>query len=370
MAGSQRERSKDRSAKKLLLLLLCGYHAVVARAWNNPHGYKVAAIGSRKAEAVCSVTPSSSSGATVPLNHRHGPCSPAPSAKAPTILELLQHDQLRANSAACAQLGTQGNNCSSSGCQYSVQYFDGSNTTGTYGSDTLALSDADTVTDFHFGCSYHEEEMDEEKFDGLMGLGGDVPSLVSQTAATYGKSFSYCLPPTNSTSGFLTFGAPNGTSGFVTTPMLRYTQAPTFYGVLLKDISVGGTPLRIQSSVFSGGSVMDSGTVITWLPRRAYSALSSAFRSGMRRYPRAAPVGILDTCYDFTGLSNVSVPTVELVFDGGAVMDLDSDGIMIEHCLAFAPTSDESFIGNVQQRTFEVLHDVGQGIFGFRSGTC
>uniref|UniRef100_A0A453PFF9 Peptidase A1 domain-containing protein n=3 Tax=Aegilops tauschii subsp. strangulata TaxID=200361 RepID=A0A453PFF9_AEGTS len=453
MAGSQRERSKDRSAKKLLLLLLCGYHAVVARAWNNPHGYKVAAIGSRKAEAVCSVTPSSSSGATVPLNHRHGPCSPAPSAKAPTILELLQHDQLRAkyikqklsgtaglqpldltvpttlgsalntleyvitvgigspavtqtmmidtgsdvswvrcnstdgvtlfdpsksttyapfscSSAACAQLGTQGNNCSSSGCQYSVQYFDGSNTTGTYGSDTLALSDADTVTDFHFGCSYHEEEMDEEKFDGLMGLGGDVPSLVSQTAATYGKSFSYCLPPTNSTSGFLTFGAPNGTSGFVTTPMLRYTQAPTFYGVLLKDISVGGTPLRIQSSVFSGGSVMDSGTVITWLPRRAYSALSSAFRSGMRRYPRAAPVGILDTCYDFTGLSNVSVPTVELVFDGGAVMDLDSDGIMIEHCLAFAPTSDESFIGNVQQRTFEVLHDVGQGIFGFRSGTC
>ncbi|XBI48158.1 hypothetical protein VPH35_111964 [Triticum aestivum] len=418
MAGSQRERSKDRSSKKLLLLLLCGYHSGLG----SPDVLQ-GAVGS------LTVTPSSSSGATVPLNHRHGPCSPAPSAKAPTILELLQHDQLRAkyikqkfsgtaglqpldltvpttlgsaldtleyvitvgigspavtqtmmidtgsdvswvrcnstdgvtlfdpsksttyapfscSSAACAQLGTQGNNCSSSGCQYSVQYFDGSNTTGTYGSDTLALSDADTVTDFHFGCSYHEEDMDEEKFDGLMGLGGDVPSLVSQTAATYGKSFSYCLPPTNSTSGFLTFGAPNGTSGFVTTPMLRYTQAPTFYGVLLKDISAGGRPLRIQSSVFSGGSVMDSGTVITWLPRRAYSALSSAFRSGMTRYTRA------------------------LVFDGRAVMDLDFDGIMIEHCLAFAATSDESFIGNVQQRTFEVLHDVGQGVFGFRSGAC
>ncbi|XP_044406598.1 aspartyl protease family protein At5g10770 [Triticum aestivum] len=270
------------------------------------------------------------------------------------------------SSAACTQLGNNGNNCSNSQCQYMVQYGDGSNTTGTYGSDTLALSASDTVKGFQFGCSHHEEGFNREKFDGLMGLGGDAQSLVSQTAATYGKSFSYCLPPTNRTSGFLTFGAPNVTSAFVTTPMLRWPRVPTFYGVLLQDISVGGTLLGIQPTVLSNGSVMDSGTILTRLPRRAYSALSSAFRSGMTRYPRAAPVGILDTCYDFTGLRNFSVPTVELVFDGGAVMDLDYDGIMISDCLAFAATSGVSIIGNVQQRTFEVLHDVGQGVFGFR----
>ncbi|KAF7080105.1 hypothetical protein CFC21_084237 [Triticum aestivum] len=454
MAGAQ---SKDRYARKLLLLLLCGgYYSVVARAADDARSYKVLAVGSLKAEVVCSVTPAPSSGATVPLNHRHGPCSPAPSAKVPTILELLQHDQLRAkyiqrrwsgkkgtddlqpldltlpttlgtaldtleyvitigigspavtqtmmidtgsdvswvrcnstdgttlfdpsksttyapfscSSAACTQLGNNGNNCSNSQCQYMVQYGDGSNTTGTYGSDTLALSASDTVKGFQFGCSHHEEGFNREKFDGLMGLGGDAQSLVSQTAATYGKSFSYCLPPTNRTSGFLTFGAPNVTSAFVTTPMLRWPRVPTFYGVLLQDISVGGTLLGIQPTVLSNGSVMDSGTILTRLPRRAYSALSSAFRSGMTRYPRAAPVGILDTCYDFTGLRNFSVPTVELVFDGGAVMDLDYDGIMISDCLAFAATSGVSIIGNVQQRTFEVLHDVGQGVFGFRSGAC
>jgi len=273
-------------------------------------------------------------------------------------------------SAACAQLGNQTNSCSNSGCQYTVRYLDDSNTTGAYGSDTLALSGSDTVDGFHFGCSSKEEGFDDEKFDGLMGLGGGAPSLVSQTAATYGNSFSYCLPTTNHTSGFLKFGAPNGTSGFATTPMLRWARVPTFYGVLLQDIAVSGSPLGIQPTVFSDGSVVDSGTVITWLPRRAYSALSTAFRSGMRNYTRASALGVLDTCYDFTGLDEVYVPAVELVFDGGAVVDLDLDGIMIQGCLAFAATSGLSIIGNVQQRTFEVLHDVGQRVFGFRSGAC
>jgi hypothetical protein len=66
---------------------------------------------------------------------------------------------------------------------------------------------------------------------------------------------------------------------------------------------------------------------------------------------------------------------VDLVFDGGAVVELVFDGIMIAagdgvECLAFAATSGLSLIGNVQQRTFEVLHDVGQSVFGFRSGAC
>jgi hypothetical protein len=54
--GSEREASKDRtSAKKLvLLLLLCSYHSLVARAGYDAHIIsKVFAIGLQKAEAVC-----------------------------------------------------------------------------------------------------------------------------------------------------------------------------------------------------------------------------------------------------------------------------------------------------------------------------
>lgn len=277
-------------------------------------------------------------------------------------------------SAPCTQLGADSSGCSGSQCQYMIMYGDGSNTTGTYGSDTLALTDSDTVTDFRFGCSHKEEGFDD-KLDGLMGLGGGTESLVSQTAATYGEAFSYCLPATSRDSGFLTLGAPNTTSGFETTPMLRSEEVPTFYGVLLQDIAVGGNLLGISPTVFSAGSVMDSGTIITRLPARAYSALSTAFKAGMRNYTRAPAVSLLDTCFDFTGLDSVSVPSVALVFDGGAVVDIVYDGIMIAvddvtECLAFSDEGTLSIIGNVQQRTFEVLHDVGQGVFGFRSDAC
>ncbi|XP_006647806.1 aspartyl protease family protein At5g10770-like [Oryza brachyantha] len=456
----------------LVLLLLCSCcHSLVAHAGNGER-HKVLELNSK---AVCSernAIPSSSGGTTVPLNHRHGPCSPVPSGKKrPTHEELLKRDQLRAehiqrkfsrNAAAvdgagelqqskasvptklgssldtleyvisvklgspgvtqtvsidtgsdvswvqcnpcpappchaqadplfdpaasstyaafscgaaeCAQLEQQGNGCgANSECQYGVQYGDGSTTNGTYSHDTLTLSGADVVKSFQFGCS-HTESGFSDQTDGLMGLGGGAQSLVSQTAAKYGNSFSYCLPPTSDSSGFLTLGGPSGgASGFVTTRMLRSRRVPTFYGARLQDIAVGGKQLGLPPSVFAAGSVVDSGTIITRLPQTAYSALSSAFRAGMKQYRSAPPRSILDTCFDFTGQTNISIPTVELVFSGGATVDLDANGIMFGSCLAFTSTGDDrttGIIGNVQQRTFEVLYDVGNSVLGFRSGAC
>jgi hypothetical protein len=275
------------------------------------------------------------------------------------------------SSAACAQLGREGNGCSNSQCQYIVTYGDGSSTTGTYSSDTLALGSS-TLGNFQFGCSHVESGFNDQTA-GLMGLGGGAQSLASQTAGTFGTAFSYCLPPTSSSSGFLTLGAATGSSGFVRTPMLRSSQAITFYGVRLQAIRVGGRQLNIPSYAFSAGTIMDSGTVITRLPRTAYSALSSAFKAGMRQYPRAPPSSILDTCFDFSGQSSVTIPTVALVFSGGAVVNLDASGIILDNCLAFAGNSDDrsfGIIGNVQQRTFEVLYDVGGSTVGFRAAAC
>jgi len=42
-------------------------------------------------------------------------------------------------------------------------------------------------------------------------------------------------------------------------------------------------------------------------------------------------------------------------------------------CLAFVATSDDGstgIIGNVQQRTFQVLYDVAGGAVGFKAGAC
>ena len=113
--------------------------------------------------------------------------------------------------------------------------------------------------------------------------------------------------------------------------------------------------------------------MITRLPPTAYQALRAAFRGRMGAYRPAPPRGNLDTCYDFAGVFVVRVPRVALVFDGNAVVELDPSGILFNDCLAFAPTSGDGLpgvIGNVQQRTIEVLYDVGGGAVGFRRGAC
>ncbi|XBI03676.1 hypothetical protein VPH35_132066 [Triticum aestivum] len=316
------------SIPKLVILLLCTcLHTLLAHGGDDLRTYKVLHAGALKSATVnCSqpqVTPSYG-GVTVPLHHRHGPCSPSPvpSTKAPTLQEMLRRDQLRAAYIT--------RNQSESG------------------------------------------NLLEDQTDGLMGLGGGAESLATQTAGTFGKAFSYCLPPTPDSSGFLTLGA--ATLGFVVkTPMLRSSEVPSYYGVRLQAIRVGGRQLSIPASVFSAGSIMDSGTIITRLPATAYSALSSAFKAGMKQYPPAQPMGIFDTCFDFSGQSSVSIPSVALVFSGGVVIDLATDGIILDSCLAFAANTDDSslgIIGNVQQRTIEVLYDVGGGAVGFKAGAC
>ncbi|KAF0904269.1 hypothetical protein E2562_033033 [Oryza meyeriana var. granulata] len=284
------------------------------------------------------------------------------------------------DSDACRKLAADsyGHGCTSisgaSLCEYGIEYGNRATTTGVYSTETLTLKPGVVVTNFGFGCGDHQHGP-YDKFDGLLGLGGAPESLVSQTSNQFGGAFSYCLPPANGSAGFLTLGAPSSNAGFSFTPMRRLSEVPTFYVVTLTGISVGGKLLAIPPSVFSGGMVIDSGTVITGLPTTAYAALRSAFRSAMSEYRLLPPSGgVLDTCYDFTGHSNVTVPRVALTFSGSTTIDLAvTSGVLVDGCLAFAGAgADNTFgiIGNVNQRTFEVLYDSGQGTVGFRAGAC
>ncbi|TVU13085.1 hypothetical protein EJB05_46761, partial [Eragrostis curvula] len=451
-----------------LLLLLCISSPPIAQA----------STTSTKSKNVCSghrVDVALSSAAWLPLNHRHGPCSPFPSSeKIPSTSDVLRRDRLRVNSiwrglsgrssavakrgdddatvpttlgtslntleyvvtvglgtpavnqtlhvdtgsdvswvqcrrcpvptachrqndplfdpaksstyspvpcgsAACRNLGSDldANGCSGSGrrrdCKFVVTYGDGSNTNGTYSADKLTLNSAAHAVDgFRFGCSHAAQQFGADRAAGLLGLGGGKPSLVSQTKE---EAFSYCLPPSASYSGFLTLGAPPR-SGFAVTPMYRRSDVgDTYYFVHLQAIVVAGRRLRIPTTAFAAGAVMDSGTVVTRLPPAAYRALRAAFRKEMRAYPRAPPPSqIFDTCYNLTNSGDdVKVPSVALVFDRGATVELDRSGIILNGCLAFASNGDEAsfgIIGNVQQRTFEVLYDIGGGAVGFRPGAC
>ncbi|MQL99838.1 hypothetical protein Taro_032570 [Colocasia esculenta] len=269
-----------------------------------------------------------------------------------------------------------GGSCSGRYCAYSVHYGDNSSTAGFLSADKLTVTPTNVFPSFVFGCGQNNQGL-FGRAAGLFGLARSPYSLVSQTASRFGNAFSYCLPQSNSGIGQLRLGRSSARSALYT-PMLTNRLAPVFYFLDLIGISVGGVRLAVPPTVFrAGGTIIDSGTVITRLPPAAYAALRLAFRSGMSQYPLAQPVSLLDTCYDFTSYSNVQHPLVTLHFRG-VDLKLRSAGVFYfldisRVCLAFAGNTDPrdvGIIGNTQQRTLEVIYDVGAQRIGFAAGTC
>ncbi|KAG6389576.1 hypothetical protein SASPL_151047 [Salvia splendens] len=169
------------------------------------------------------------------------------------------------------------------------------------------------------------------------------------------------------------------TSGSVQFTPFDSSHGSSFYFISITSIAVSGQQLPIGGAVFkTAGAIIDSGTVITRLPPAAYSALSAAFKQGMKKYPAAPAFSILDTCYNLSNYTSISVPTVSFTFDGEVMIDLSPSGIMIAvsstvACLAFAGNGDAANIGifgNTQQLAFEVVYDVVGGKLGFAAAGC
>ncbi|RHN67175.1 putative nepenthesin [Medicago truncatula] len=279
-------------------------------------------------------------------------------------------------SSDCTQL------ISSTACKYGMVYGDGSFSEGYFSRERLTVTPTDAIDGFFLGCGENNQGLFGMSA-GILGLGRHPISFVQQTAKKYNKIFSYCLPSTSSVVGHLTFGATdnykvaNNTVKY--TPLSTISRSNSFYGLDIVGISIAKTKLSISSSIFSsGGAIIDSGTVITRLPPSTYASLRNAFRKEMAKYPAASGFSILDTCYDLRGRNNVVVPKISFVFGGGVTVELGAHGVLFtvssrQVCLAFAANRDDSDItifGNVQQRTLEVVYDVGGGKIGFGPNGC
>ncbi|MFS7949080.1 putative nepenthesin [Helianthus anomalus] len=289
------------------------------------------------------------------------------------------YTNISCSSTSCSDLiSATGNTpgCSSSTCVYGIQYGDQSFSVGFFGKEKLTLTSKDVVDGFFFGCGQNNQGLFGGAA-GLIGLGRDKLSIVSQTANKYGKVFAYCLPSRASSTGYLTFGSGGVGSNVKYTPLS--TAQNTFYGLDLLGMSVGGTKLPISSSVFqTSGMIIDSGTVITRLPPTAYSALSKTFRAQMTKYPLTKALSILDTCYDLSNFTTITIPKITMFWGGNTNVDITPQGTLYANgvqqvCLAFAPNGDDSDIGifgNVQQKSIAVVYDVAGGKVGFAQGGC
>lgn len=278
-----------------------------------------------------------------------------------------------------SQCSAAGGHCNGTSCLYSVEYGDESSSSGVLSRDTLTLTSSRSLSGFVFGCS-NQNSGGFGSVDGLIGLGRGPLSLSSQAAASFGATFSYCLPSDNDTPGYLTFGSTPVSSKVQYTAMIQKQQYPSFYFVELVSIDIGGYVLPVPPTVFtSTGTLLDSGTILTYLPTEAYTALRDRFKFTMKGYKPAPPYDILDTCYDFTGQSAIVIPALSFKFSDGAVFELDFFGVMVfpeketVGCLAFVARPSGmpfSIVGNIQQRSTEVIYDVAAEKIGFVPASC
>ncbi|KAH8482894.1 hypothetical protein H0E87_030116 [Populus deltoides] len=289
------------------------------------------------------------------------------------------YKNLSCSSEPCKSIGKESaQGCSSSNtCLYAVQYGSGY-TVGFLATETLTITPSDVFENFVIGCG----ERNGGRFSGtagLLGLGRSPVALPSQTSSTYKNLFSYCLPASSSSTGHLSFGG--GVSQAAKfTPIT--SKIPELYGLDVSGISVGGRKLPIDPSVFrTAGTIIDSGTTLTFLPSTAHSALSSAFQEMMTNYTLTNGTSGFQPCYDFSKYANdnITIPQISIFFEGGVEVDIDDSGILIsvngleEVCLAFRDNGNDkdlAIFGNVQQKTYEVVYDVAKGMVGFAPGGC
>ncbi|KAL3512273.1 hypothetical protein ACH5RR_024990 [Cinchona calisaya] len=288
------------------------------------------------------------------------------------------YKSLTCKSQQCTSLRTR--NCTKSNkCLYGVPYGDGSFTIGNLATETLSFGNSGSVDNVAIGCG-RVNRGNFGGFAGILGLGGSVLALPSQIKAT---SFSYCLVNIDSSSSTtLEFNSPSPCDS-VLVPFVTNPSFDVYYYVELTGITVGGHQISIPASVFqigndgNSGIILDSGTTVTQLEAQVYKSLRDTFVKYTQNLPKASGFQILDTCYDLSSSSNVTVPKISFQFSGGKTVSLPPENYLIpvtsngKFCLAFTATSQiVSIIGNTQQQGFRVTYDLANKLIGFSPNKC
>lgn len=286
---------------------------------------------------------------------------------------------------------------------YLLQYGLGA-TAGVAISETLDLPGG-VVRDFLLGCSL----LSIRQPQGIAGFGRSPTSLPSQLRL--GK-FSYCLLPHKfddipKNSKLILVGA--GEKRFPIAykspkDVLKYTpfyKNPTrapyneYYYVHLTKITVGKKHVKLPHKYLvpglkgDGGTIIDSGTTLTFMERPLYEPLLKEMVEQITHYKRANDVEALSgfgLCYDIKDARNVSFPKLVFHYKGGAkmLMPLDNYFSLISDlgvwCLTIVtdtspgapsgPVGPGIILGNYQQQNFYMEYDLENQRLGIKKHKC
>ncbi|KAK9274279.1 hypothetical protein L1049_019093 [Liquidambar formosana] len=318
------------------------------------------------------------------------PCTQCYKQKAPLFdpQDSSTYREISCSSRTCQSIGGASCDVSNDTCQYSASYGDQSFTNGVVAVDTVTLGSTSgrpvSLLNTIFGCGHNNGGTFGANGSGIVGLGGGLVSLITQTDSIIHGKFSYCLVPFASRStktSQINFGSKGIVSGedVVTTPLVSKTPE-TFYYLTLEAISVGNVRLEFDdpSSPFNASSegniIIDSGTTLTLLPQGLYQRLESAVVKKIPARRVDDPGQFLSLCYEADGESDIDPPTLTMHFTGADVKLQDfntfirvSPGTV---CFAFAPNQELSIYGNVAQMNFLVGYDLEKRTVSFKPTDC
>uniref|UniRef100_A0ACD5W8Y6 Uncharacterized protein n=1 Tax=Avena sativa TaxID=4498 RepID=A0ACD5W8Y6_AVESA len=298
-------------------------------------------------------------------------------ASSPTSLACSDH--------SCQYMaGTNFAQCNGSRCIYDLTYGTGDTPTsssarGSYLSDVVHLDGVSAQ--IVFGCTESSSgQLANFSFDGVFGFGPYHMSFASQlfSAGIAARVFTLCMhSPTGS--GLLAFGEAVD-PGLVYTPML---PSQDYYIVNLQSIAVNGQTLPISSSVFRPSTeqftFFDSGTTLAYLADGAYDPFVNAIRTATP--PSASP--FIDSkgqlCFVTSTSIDLSFPSVELHFAGGAKMKLQPHNYLYHsqvkestYCIAWFRNAGRqvTLLGDIVLVDKVLVHDLGNMRLGWADYDC
>ncbi|KAJ4839854.1 hypothetical protein Tsubulata_030155 [Turnera subulata] len=288
-------------------------------------------------------------------------------------------------------------------CRYEYTYADGSLSGGFFSREATTLKTSSgrerKLKNLSFGCGFRVSgpSVTGASFNGangVMGLGRAPISFSSQLGRRFGNKFSYCLmdytlspPPTS----YLMIGddavSSNRNQSAVKlyyTPLLVNPLSPTFYYIGIESAFVDGVKLRINPSVWSidelgnGGTVIDSGTTLTFIAKPAYLEILRALKRRVKVPAPDAPVPGFDLCMNVSGDARPRLPRLSFRMAGGSVFSPPAGNYFIEvsdrvKCLAIQPVDSAtgfSVMGNLMQQGFLLEFDRDRSRLGFSRRGC
>ncbi|KAL8052805.1 hypothetical protein ABFX02_05G028800 [Erythranthe guttata] len=287
-------------------------------------------------------------------------------------------------------------------CRYEYSYSDGSVTSGFFSHETTAFNtSAGKLLKFRplsFGCGFSNSgpSVSGPSFNGangVMGLGRGPISFSSQLGRQFGHKFSYCLmdytlspPPTS----YLLIGGGGSAAAkpkLSYTPLLQNPLSPTFYYIGIENVIVNDTKLPISPSVWAidesgnGGTVVDSGTTLTFLAEPAYKKILAVFERLVKLPTLSEPIPGFDLCLNVSdggGPPGTSLPQLSFQLAGGSVFSPPPRNYFIDaaedvKCLALQPVASAagfSVIGNLMQQGYTFEFDKDRARLGFTRRGC